>query len=471
MSFYRSYFSKNNSLIEGVRINSGLNPVTEISYGGLNQQVSRFIFDIDLSKLTQLINEGEINQTKIVKHVLHLTNTIAYAQEYIGKKSYSLGINRASDFTLELFNVNEDWEEGTGYDFSYVDTNTDNLSYDSSNWYERELNTNWTTEGCYTTTGNTTQILGNQYFSNGSENIEIDVTDYINQRLFTTGYTGTTTYTGDSFGVGIKFTDSIEELLTELKEAVAFHTRHTNTYYEPYLETIIDDRITDDRNYFFLDKDNSLYLYSSVGGNKQNVTVNNVTIYDHDGNIYDIISGNSIINVSKGIYKINLNIDSETYPDSIIFEDEWDITINNKNYKQKNNFYLINPNNYFSFNNNTQINPNNYYFSFNGISYNEKIVSGDVRKIKVLFREFKPNQNNYKPLDIEYRIFTSVADKYEIDIIPYTKCNRTNNGYEFNIDTSWLIPQDYKLQIRMKNEDFYINKESIKFTVANKKLM
>lgn len=315
---------------------------------------------------------------------------------------------------MELFNVNEDWDEGTGYDFSYSNTITEDSVQSHSNWYERQLDTLWTTEGSYSLTGNTTQILGNQFFSNGSENIDIDITDYINQRLFTTGYTGNTTYTGNTFGIGIKFIDSIEDLTTELKEAVAFHTRHTNTYYEPYLETIIDDVITDDRNHFFLDKDNSLYLYSNIGGNKQNVTVNCVTIYDYEGNVYDIISGNNVTNVSKGTYKINLNIDSTQYPDSVIFEDEWNITVNNKNLDIKNSFYLINPNNYYSFNNETQFNPNNYYFSFNGISYNEKIVSGDLRKVKVLFREFKSNQNNFKPLNIEYRIFTSVGENMKL---------------------------------------------------------
>ena len=39
--------------------------------------------------------------------------------------------------------------------------------------------------------------------------------------------------------------------------------KNTNTYYEPYVETIIDDTITDDRNYFYLNKANSLYLYVS----------------------------------------------------------------------------------------------------------------------------------------------------------------------------------------------------------------
>ena len=36
-------------------------------------------------------------------------------------------------------------------------------------------------------------------------------------------------------------------------------------------------------------------------------------------------------------------------------------------------------------------------------------------------------------MDIEYRLFTTVGKKYEIDVIPFTSVNRTNTGYEFNI--------------------------------------
>jgi hypothetical protein len=70
----------------------------------------------------------------------------------------------------------------------------------------------------------------------------------------------------------------IEDLETEYRQAVAFHAKHTNTFYEPYVETIVDDDITDDRNYFFLDKDNDLYIYVNIGNFPQDITVNN-TLY------------------------------------------------------------------------------------------------------------------------------------------------------------------------------------------------
>ncbi len=43
--------------------------------------------------------------------------------------------------------------------------------------------------------------------------------------------------------------------------SVGFFTRHTQTFYEPYLLTTYDDLIQDDRNNFALGKTNRLYLY------------------------------------------------------------------------------------------------------------------------------------------------------------------------------------------------------------------
>ena len=471
MSQFRSYFKKNNTLIGDNLTNNSQNPVTEISYGTFDKQVSRFIFDIDFDDLLNRIADGFINSDRIVSHTLHMTNTISYAQQYVGKKSYSLGIDRASSFDLEVFNINEDWDEGSGYDFiyndinlPYIDTQKSVLYPQQSNWSARTTTDNWTTAGAYIS--GVTEIIGTQRFEKGSENINIDVTDYINQRLFT-GYTGTSIYTGSTYGLGIKFPDIYEELETEFRQAVAFHAKQTNTFYEPYIETIIDDIITDDRNYFYLDKDNDLYLYVNVGGFPQNITVNQVVIYDHEDNVVSTLTGSSIINVTKGIYKIIYNVNSETYPDAVLFRDVWTATINDRECQYEGEFYLISPNQYYVFDQSNQINFNNYYFYFWGIAEKENIRASGVKKIKLTIKEMYANQNKFLPLDIEYRLFTTMGKKYEIEIIPFTAVNRTNIGYEFNLDTSWLIPQDYQLQIRLKNGSYYENKQTLSFTIIS----
>lgn len=481
MSVFRSYFKKNNTLIDNNLTNNSQNPVTEISYGTFNAQPTRFIFDIDLEDLVQRIKDGLIVPNDSMKHVLHMTNTISYAPQYLGRKSYSVNIERASSFQLDLFNVDEDWDEGSGYDFIYNDTIypyvdvLDRQTIDpASNWFYRKTEIPWTNEGAYT---GGTEIIGNQYFEKGCENLEIDITDYVNQRLVEmglTGLTGTTAYTGNSFGLGIKFADYIESGETEFRQSVAFHAKNTNTWYEPYIETTVDDTIKDDRNYFYLDKDNDLYLYVNVGnGLDSEISVDRVEIFDNQGELIDTISGiTGVTNVCKGVYKIQYKVDSQynngvLINDAILFQDKWYLTINGREKNHTGQFYLISSNKYYTFDNSNQINFDNYFFYFWGIGEKENIIAGNIRKIKLTIKELYANQNNFLPLDIEYRLFTTLGKKYEIDVIPFTPVNRTNMGYEFNLDTSWLIPQDYYLQIRMKNGAYYENKQTLSFTVVS----
>lgn len=472
MSTFRSYFKKNTTLIGNNLTNNSQNPVTEISYGTINEQPTRFIFDIDLTDLVEKINSGQIVPDSGMTHTLHMTNTISYAPQYLGQKSYSQNIDRATSFDLELFNINEDWDEGSGYDFIYNDTIIADAQIEASNWEKRKTDTPWSTYGAYES--GTTEIIGSQRFEKGNESLDIDITDYVNQRLTEmgiTGLTGTTGYTGNSFGLGIKFPDELEDMLTEFREAVAFHAKNTNTWYEPHIETVVNDTITDDRNYFYLDKDNDLYLYVNIGGIKQNITINDVNIYDYEDNLLDTLSGDSIVNVSKGVYKITLNIDSDTYPDAVLFKDEWNITINGRDSQFNGEFYLISQDKYYTFNQSNQIEFDNYFFYFWGIGEGENITAGNVRKVKLTIKELYPNQNNFLPLDIEYRIFTTAGSKYEIDVIPFTKVDRTSSGYEFNLDTSWLIPQNYRLQIRLKDGDYYENKQTLSFNVVSNSLL
>jgi len=471
MTIFRSYFSKNNTLIDNNLSNNSQNPVTEISYGTVDSQVTRFIFDIDLDLLRERITEGFINPEKIVKHILHVTNTISNAQEYIGKRSYSLDIERATSFNLDLFNVTEDWDEGSGYDFAYadhsgfmyVDVVNGPINLQASNWYYRQTDVPWTVSGGSYVSG-VTEIFGTQRFENGSEDVNIDITDYVNGQL---GISGVTGYTGTTYGLGLKFPDSLEELKTIYRQAVGFHAKETNTFYEPYIETVIDDAIRDDRNYFFLDKENSLYLYMNIGNYPQNVTVNSVEIYDHDGHLVDVLSGSSISQMRKGIYKVTFSLDSSEYPDAVLFTDKWNITVDGKIKEYENQFYLISDEKYYTFDLSNQLELGNYSFYFWGLNQQENVVAGDIRKIRLTVKELYPNQDDFLPLDVEYRLYTTVGEKYEIDIIPFTSVDRTSKGYEFDLDTAWLIPQDYCLQLRLKNGSFYENKKCLKFTVVS----
>ena len=232
MSIFRSYFSKNNTLIEDNLTNNSQNPVTEISYGTVNSEVTRFIFDLDLEPLQHRIQQGIINPDRISYHVLRLTNTIKYDEEYLNKYMADGVTHRASSFDLEFFNLEEEWDEGSGYEFIYDDQAFILAPTGASNWYDRTTTSGWTSDGAYST-GST--VIGSQTFDKGNENIEIDVTDYVNARLGLSTDSGLTGLTA-STGIGIKFTDEFEALETLYRQAVAFFARKTHTSFEPHID-------------------------------------------------------------------------------------------------------------------------------------------------------------------------------------------------------------------------------------------
>jgi len=462
MTLYRSYLSKCSTLIKGNTTNNSLNPVTELFYGTENQATSRFILDVDLSGLNKMSLDGSINLSNVKSHTLKLTNTIAYFPTEIGKPSYDPTTRRTSGFQLDLYTLKETWDQGNGYDFIYGRGYDKYAPSGATNWYNRTTNNKWAVDGSYVSGGTNNNVIATQYFQTGNENIEMNITNFINSKLFV----GVTGFTGTTYGLGLKFPNVYENNKTLYREAVAYHTKHTNTAFEPYIETIIDDQILDDRYYFYLDRDNSLYLYCDP---TQTITIQSVNIYDHEDNKILTYSGNTITTVSKNIFKITVNISSDTYPDAIIFTDVWNITVNGKSRQVSQDFYLISDTNSYMVNN--KINLNNYHLTLLGIKDNEVITNGSNRNIKINVKELYSSKNNLIPLNIEYRVYMTAGTKYQLDIIPFTQVNRVLDSYEFNIDFSWLIHQDYYLEIRQSNGNHSEVKKTLRFTIGNTEII
>ncbi len=455
MSRFRTYFSKNNCLIGDNYTNNSNNPAIEVSTVDVDlKNQSRYIFDIDLTRLNEKIDSGVFNQNN-VKHYLNMTNTIHYAPDNNYINSFN-SANRASSFTLDLYNINEDWDGGNGYDIIYGSFITNTNA--ASNWYEKKTNELWDIAG-----SDVNEVLKSQSFDTGSENIKIDITEYINQRLFGTGYTGTTIYSGSTFGLGLKFEPTYESTpINKLRQFVSFHGKNTNTFYEPFIETVISDELFDNRDFFQLDTNNKIYLYLNNVKSTDTIVVSNVDIIDYNGIVYNSIS--EITKVKDDLYEISLNIGSNTYPDCIIFTDEWSININGVDKKYSNEFY-IQPNEHMSlYSDINDANINNYYFSLIGISENEQIHAGEIKKIKINSRSIYETKLLISRLTVEYRLFTKVGKNFYIDIIPFSLFNRTIYGYEFDLDTSWLIPQDYFIEIKLTYYGGSIKKR-LSFTV------
>jgi hypothetical protein len=322
MSINNSYFSRNNTIISNSFVNTGRNPVFELFYGDSGIAVpigySRFIFDLDLTLLKEKINEGIISLdcNKEVKHVLKVTNTVKFNKEEYLNTSNSQGRKRATSFDLILFRIPyrdldpslpQRWDEGVGYDFANTIGNIfndKNYSDRPSNWYQTTTIGVWEQPGIYnntntgTTNFNDLIIVDTQHFEFGNEDIEFDMTSEINAIL------------DGSFenpvGWGIAYLPQVENLEgLDGTYSVEFFSRHTQTFYEPFLETTYDDLIEDDRNSFSMGKVNKLYLYIYEDGDFQNLDeLPVVTITDASGEPITNLTSLTACSVTKGVYEI-----------------------------------------------------------------------------------------------------------------------------------------------------------------------
>jgi hypothetical protein len=287
MSINNSYFKRNNTIVYNNHVNTGRNPVTELTFGYAldvlsSPGYSRFIFDLDLSLLQEKIEEGIIStECSNLTHKLHLTNTSKFDEELLNEMT-TTGRRRATSFDLILFRIPENngsaqnWDEGVGYDYtptkktinssigsqSIKGIQTDKSFSDRpSNWFQTTTLDFWSEPGIYNNEneGNFNfddlTIVATQHFEFGNEDAEFDMTDEINGVL-------DGTITGIS-GWGIAYLPDVENItgLTE-NYSVGFFTRHTQTFYEPYLQTTYGDLVEDDRTSFSELKENKLYLYT-----------------------------------------------------------------------------------------------------------------------------------------------------------------------------------------------------------------
>lgn len=458
MSYYRSYFNKNNTVLKDLTTNTAKNPNTEIFYGS---GFSKFIFKIDFTDLQTKINNGDVIIDNNTRHTLKLTNTIFGDESLIGQDRGN-GRERATSFDLILFVVPEDWDEGVGYDYEYVyDYTTGNLTWDvrPSNWFNRTTLNSWTEEGIYTGTPVT---LATIHFDNGNENIEQDITTYVNSVL-----TGATT----DYGLGLAFDVPYESITTlEKDQSVSFFTKYTQTFWEPHVETYFDDRIDDQRDNFFIEADRNLYLYVNYRGNPYNLGQNpTVDILDSTGTVITSLSGLTTTHVKKGVYKVNFGLSGFLCDGKRFYYDRWCNLILNDILldecivqkfipKQFTDFFDIGTN---------LTTTTKYAIQYHGISLNEKIKRGSIRKVVVTFKSI----NNPNPILLDeayYRVYIKEG-RTQVNVWEWTRMDKTNEN-SFMIDTSYMIPREYWIEVKgnVNGEEIFYRDE-IKFEIISEK--
>jgi len=492
MSIYKSYFSKSNTLIYNSYTNTARNPIVELFYGRVDNLAvpigySRYIFDLDLTNLTSLINTTVISTgcTSAMTHTLKMTNTSFFDNELLNSKT-SQGRRRATSFDLVLFRipkysgstgVPQQWDSGVGYDyydFGVTNLNDRSFSDRPSNWFQTTTLSGWSYNGIYDNTNSLTgltklnftglTIVDTQHFEFGNENIEFDMTNEINGIIHGT-ITGTT-------GWGIAFYPQLERIsgLTE-NYSVGFFSPHTQTFYEPFLETNYNDFIDDDRNTFYSGNINDLYLYVYQNGNAVNLDSNpTVDILDSNEDPVSGFTGLSTCQVTKGVYKVVVSgLTGTTIP--CLYYDLWKgLSINSTSITNvQNEFVLLTKNGNYQIGSTTN-SPKIYGFSFDGIKQSEQILNTDIRKVNVTIKKAYSTNQVLDNIEAYYRVYVKEGGSTEVQVQDWTRINKTPDSYYFIFNTIDKIPNEYFIDIKVvsdRNTDTY--KRELQFQIVNKK--
>lgn len=457
----RTYFDKNNTIVRNSSVNTGLNPVSELFYGGDvgTESYSRLLFHFDETRLKSLYTGGTFTDLSKLTHTLRMTNTGSFDTSLLNG---TMGCkDRASSFDLILFTISQPWDNGCGYDYvrgNFV-SNDQAYSIGASNWTNAQTTINWS-GGTGVYSGSPSGItIGTQHFDKGNENLEIDITNYVNGLL-----TGNTNY-----GLGIAYSSAFEATNTTSLQYVGFFTNNTQTFYEPFVETIYSNHITDDRNDFYLDKPNKLYLYVNLAGNPTNLDSNpSVVVYDQNDTILSAYTSSAVTHVTKGVYSIDITVPTNASNDSTMYSDVWtgitiggisrpDITLN---------FVIKDSMGYYNIGN-TDTLPKKVAVNVSGIQNKEKIKRGDIRKVIVSARIPYTVEQTQNISGLQYRLWVSEGSS-ELTVIDFQPIEMASNYYYLLLDTNSLIPTTYYLDVLVtSNLEVTTIKKAIQFDIVN----
>lgn len=186
---------------------------------------------------------------------------------------------QSKDFKLVVAPVSQSWSEGIGLDMEEY-----NDEY-ASNWLSASTGVTWTTQGG--------DYLASpryeQTFTTGIEDMEIDISDLVEQWI---------AGTKSNYGVGIFLTSSQESSTTTSYYTKKFFARGTEFFFKkPIIEARFNDTTRDNRGNFYYSSSlataaenmNTVYLYNYYNGKLRNIPAVGT------GNIYvSLFSGSTV---------------------------------------------------------------------------------------------------------------------------------------------------------------------------------
>lgn len=466
MGKYRTYFDKNNTIVLNSDVNTGKNPVSELYYG---QLISRFLFYCNFGEIIAKHTAGEFTTAT---HRLKIKNTSNFdVSQQLSPNNEIVFTNkqRSTSFDLELRATKEHWDEGVGFDFnlnafaaSYPEDNVYNTN--PSNWYHGTTIASFFNPGC-----TLSSVIATQHFDGGDEDVDMDISAFVNGIIasgVTTGITSGTTGTGVTYnytGFCLKYTNQYEtyKFNDGQSRAMGLFTRHTQTYFEPFIETTYNDYINDNRVDFYQNTTNNLFLFVNVNGQITNLdtlpicTINSQT--------------HPVTHVTKGVYSTTLFASGNTFDSYTEYNDVWSGIAIGGHVKPNITLKFVpkEDNDYFQIGSEV-MEPVRYGMSISGIKRDEKVPQGNVRKVFVHLRKPYTVDQHDILTNIEYRLYIKQGAN-QIEVLDWQPVNKTYNSNYFTIDTTWLIPQIYYVDIKIERRgEVNIFNEELKFTVPSK---
>jgi hypothetical protein len=422
-----------------------------------------------------------------------MTNTSSFDNELLNS-FMSNERRRATSFDLILYRIPkfsgttgnpQFWDEGVGYDYNDFNiaqnsanggisplTYVDSRAYSTrpSNWYQTTTLSGWSQNGIYNNKNEGVvnysglTIVARQHFELGNEDLNMDMTNEING-ILNGSITGVT-------GWGISYLPQIENItgLTE-SYSVAFFSRHTQTFYQPYLLTNYNDLVEDDRNLFLKNQENKLFLYVYQNGDFVNLDSDPfVRIEDRNGVAVSGMTSLTTCLKTKGIYEVTVPNGFSNYPTPCAFYDVWSgLTINGQSIPNVTNQFTLQP-----YTSGIQIgsvskDPQIFGFNFYGILQNEQILNTDIRKVGVTIKKAYTGQQLLLDVSGFYRVYV-MEGTTEVLVQDWTPLNRTPNEYYFIFDMRDKIPNQYFVDIQVNTsgeKDTY--KRQLTFSIVNTK--
>lgn len=231
------------------------------------------------------------------------------------------------DYKLVVSPISTDWEEGYGIDMdNYEDLTKGGIG---SNWVSASSTTAWSKVGGDYHITQPGQIV-EQAFETGFENLEVDVSDVVEQWV---------AGTKANYGLGVYLSSSYEAYYTSSSgldsgsipinlsgSTKSYYTkkffgRDTEFFFKrPVLEARWDDSKRDDRGNFYFSSSlapasenlNTIYLYNYVRGRLRNIpSIGSMTPATNSGKIYVSLFSGSSNNSSPSGHALRLSPDNK----------------------------------------------------------------------------------------------------------------------------------------------------------------